>query len=290
MIHDRFSHTHPAVGFLFFLLVIGITSFVQHPAISLTSLISGLAYSFITSHENKLWLKALIPLMLLTAVINPLFSHEGATILTYFPNGNPLTLESIICGFSSSLTLCAVVCWFMSFGRVMTSDKFIWLFGRIVPVLSLLLSMILRFVPKFISRMEESSEVNALIENSDNSKLGKIKSSVNVFSGCITWALQSSVTTAESMKSRGFGLKGRTAYTNYRLSGYDKYILLWLSLSGIFIVSAYFEGGMYFRFYPTVKSVEVSRLSITAIFVFFLTSLTPVFLNLSEVVKCKKSK
>ena len=32
---------------------------------------------------------------LLAAGVNVLFQHEGATILTYFSSGNPLTLESI---------------------------------------------------------------------------------------------------------------------------------------------------------------------------------------------------
>ena len=37
-------------------------------------------------------------LMLLAAVLNPAFSHHGATVLAYFPTGNPLTLESITGG------------------------------------------------------------------------------------------------------------------------------------------------------------------------------------------------
>ena len=37
----------------------------------------------------------------------------------------------------------------------MTSDKFIYLFGRVIPKLSLLLSMVLNFVPKFKQHFKE---------------------------------------------------------------------------------------------------------------------------------------
>ena len=33
-----------------------------------------------------------LPILLLMAIMNPVFNHEGTTILWYFPNDNPLTL------------------------------------------------------------------------------------------------------------------------------------------------------------------------------------------------------
>ena len=35
----------------------------------------------------------------------------------------------------------------------MTTDKFVYLFGRIIPALSLVLSMALRFVPRFLNQL-----------------------------------------------------------------------------------------------------------------------------------------
>lgn len=278
---DAFSDCHPAVEFVFFTFVIGITSIVTHPLISLISLITGMLYSKSIS-PNNFSLAALIPIMAFTALINPLFSHEGATILAYFPSGNPLTLESIICGLSSALTLSAVVCWFSAFSRVMTSDKFVWLFGRILPMLGLLLSMTLRFVPRFIADIKAASEADSLLKNKDDSRLGKLRSAVNVFSGCINRALDSSMSTAESMKSRGFGLPGRTSYTNYRLDRRDKILLIWLGLSGMFVLSGYFCGGIYWRSYPTVKFSEFGSFTAAFMLVFALLALTPTLTGISE--------
>lgn len=89
-------------------------------------------------------IKYMIPLILLTALINPAFSHQGVTILTYFPSGNPLTLESIMYGIMAAFMLVTVICWFSCFNCVISSDKMVYLFGKAAPVLSLILSMTLR--------------------------------------------------------------------------------------------------------------------------------------------------
>ena len=97
------------------------------------------------------------------ALVNPAFNHEGATILTYLPSGNPLTLESMLYGAAAAVMLASVVLWFSSYNEVMTSDKFVYLFGRVIPALSLVLSMSLRFIPKFKVQMQTVSEAQACI-------------------------------------------------------------------------------------------------------------------------------
>lgn len=99
----------------------------------------------------------------LAALVNPAFNHEGATILTYLPSGNPLTLESMLYGVAAAVMLASVVLWFSSYNEVMTSDKFVYLFGRVIPALSLVLSMALRFIPKFKAQMQTVSEAQACI-------------------------------------------------------------------------------------------------------------------------------
>ena len=99
----------------------------------------------------------------LAALVNPAFNHEGMTILTYLPSGNPLTLESMFYGVAAAVMLASVVLWFSSYNEVMTSDKFVYLFGRVIPALSLVLSMALRFIPKFKAQMQVVAEAQACI-------------------------------------------------------------------------------------------------------------------------------
>ena len=157
---NAFSDCHPLVNFLYFALVLLFTMFFLHPvclAVSLTSALLCAADLYGWRRVGR-QLRYLLPMALLAAVLNPAFNHEGATILTYLPSGNPLTLESILYGLAASAMLAAAVVWFTCASAVLTSDKMVWLFGRLLPALSLLLSMTLRSVPRFQARFRTVRE------------------------------------------------------------------------------------------------------------------------------------
>ena len=96
----------------------------------------------------------MMPLFMVVALMNPLFNHYGVTVLFYLYNGTPVTLESVVYGLAMAVMLCEVIIWFQCYNKIMTSDKFIYLFGRVIPGFSLILSMCLRFVPRFKNRMK----------------------------------------------------------------------------------------------------------------------------------------
>ena len=154
---DSFSGYHPVINFGYFVAVLLFSMFILHPVFLLVSLFAAFVYSGIL----KGWLKALksallcLPVIIIVMLINPLFNHYGVTILFYLNNGNPVTMESIVYGIFMGITLITVFIWFSCYSKVMTSDKFIFLFGRIIPALSLILSMVLRFVPKFIAEIKD---------------------------------------------------------------------------------------------------------------------------------------
>ena len=104
---DAFSGCHPAVQFLFFALVLGFAMCLTHPAVLLAALLGGFCYGWVLYGKNMLrgTLLGVLPVLLVTALVNPAFNHQGATILTYLPSGNPLTLESILSGVGGGLLL-----------------------------------------------------------------------------------------------------------------------------------------------------------------------------------------
>jgi energy-coupling factor transport system permease protein len=124
--------------------------FFLHPILLGIGIISAFTYSVILKGKKavKFNLLYMLPMLLLMAALNPAFNHQGVTILFYLKNGNPITLESILYGAAAACMFIAVILWFSCYNSVMTSDKFIYLFGRIIPSLSLILSMVLRFVPR----------------------------------------------------------------------------------------------------------------------------------------------
>ena len=291
MMRDSFSEYHPFNNFLYFVLVIGFSLALSHPLAQGVALVCAMTYIIsIDGKKSVLFLlKYCLPMVLLTAFINPAFNHEGTTILLYFSNGNPLTLESVLYGFSAGAMLVTLLLWFASFNRVMTSDKFIYLFGKVIPALSLVLSMSLRFVPKFKSQMATVTEAQRSIgrDVSSGSLWSRTKTAILIFSIMITWALENAIETADSMKSRGYGLKGRTAFSIYRFDERDKYTLIWFGFCGMFLLSGTLLSAFGFRYFPNVRYASLDMTTIQFYCVYFALCITPVVLNLKEERKWK---
>jgi energy-coupling factor transport system permease protein len=228
-------------------------------------------------------------MLIFAALINPAFNHEGATILTYLPSGNPLTLESIAYGAASAALLVTVIMWFSCFNAIITSDKFIYLFGRVIPALSLILSMSLRFVPRFKAQLRVISNAQRCVgrDVSSGGILKRAKRGIKILSIMVTWALENAIETADSMKSRGYGLPGRTAFSIYRFDKRDARALTFILACGAAVVAGGAVGAYYFRYFPTVKGAELSPARLAMLLVYFALGIAPVILNVKEDLKWK---
>ncbi len=104
---DTFSGYHPLINFTYFVIVIGLSMFYMHPVFLALSLIGSVSYSIYLKGRKtvKVFLFGMLPVCLLAAAANPLFSMRGPTMLFYLKDGNPVTLESIVYGLASGLML-----------------------------------------------------------------------------------------------------------------------------------------------------------------------------------------
>ncbi len=281
---DAFSSCHPTVNFLYFGLVLLFTMCFAHPLARLVSLAGALAYDVYLNGRKavRFTLCYMLPMLLLTAVINPLFSHEGVTILWYFPNGNPLTLESTLFGGAAALMLVAVVLWFGCYNTVMTSDKFVYLFGRVIPALSLVLSMTLRFVPKFGVQLRAVSEAQRSVGRDLHSGtlIRRMKNGVTILSILLTWVLENAIETADSIRARGYGQPGRTASSIYRFDDRDRCVLLWLAFCGVTIIGAWIAKGYAWNWYPRVTYTPFLPIVVYFHLVYFALCVTPLAMDL----------
>lgn len=283
---DTFSRCHPIINFLFFGFVIAYSMFIMHPVMLIISFLSVLFYTIYLDGKKTVifCLKFLLPTMLTAMIVNPAFSHEGITILCYLPSENPLTLESVLYGISASVMLGTSLLWFRCYTIIMTSDKFVYLFGKIIPALSLMLSMTLRFVPKFKAQFEVVKDAQYCIgkDISNGSIFSRLKNAVRIFSIMITWSLENAIETADSMKSRGYGLKGRTAFSIYRFDSRDKNILCCLLFCGIYLTCGIFADGLKWHYFPSVKGVLDEPFTISFYIVYILLCNMPLFINRKE--------
>lgn len=282
-----FEGYHPVILFVYFIAMIFITMFTTHPILLGISFVTSLAFCGMLLGIKKLLssLAYSIPMLLIIAVTNPLFSHNGETIL-FFLNDNPVTLEAILYGLDIAVMIMSVFYWFKCYHAVMTSDKFIYLFGRIIPKLSLLLSMVLNFVPKFKRHFKEIDQSQkALGIYTSKSYVDKVRSKIRVLSILVTWSLENSVETADSMRARGYGLKGRTSYSIFRWTVRDTVmaaLVFGLTAVVCFLTS---QGYSDYWFYPAFKAFDWSVLAIVlyiALFaVMFLSTLTEIKENIA---------
>ena len=289
-----FQSYHPIVNFVYFLMVIVFSMFLMHPACLVISLLCGFIYSVLLKGRRavKFNLLYMLPLLLGSALINPAFNHEGVTILTYLPNGTPLTLESIAYGLAAAAMIAAVICWFSCYNEVMTSDKFIYLFGRVIPALSLIFSMTLRFVPKFMAQLQVITNAQRCIgrDVSNGRILQRAKHGLTILSIMVTWALENAIETADSMKGRGYGLPGRTAFSLFTFDKRDWKALLWMVLLGAYVLVGSLLGGLYFRYFPSIKGAAASIYHISIFVTYFGLCITPVIIEVWEERKWKAIK
>lgn len=286
---DTFSNYHPLLNLLYFVGTIGITVFVTHPVLLGISFFTGIAYSALLKGiwpTVKFNLVFAIPSMVIVSLINPLFNHYGVTILGYLYNGNPFTLESCVYGVVMALMLACTLIWFSCYTEVMTSDKFIYLFGRIIPALSLVLSMCLRFVPRFVRQMGVISDGQKCIGRSiDNGSLIKrAKHGITIFSILITWALENAIETADSMKCRGYGEKGRTAFSIYHFDKRDGICLLFMEAAyGLTLYGAK-EGYAFASYNPriVINGLPLTRGSFLVFFSYGIFCLMPTAMELFD--------
>lgn len=286
-----FSSLHPFVLMVYFLSILAVSMFSTNPLMLTLSLIGGIMFS-IMMNSKKTFLSDLaffIPMFLLIAIINPLFSHNGVTPL-FFMNGNPVTLEAILYGGNIALMLLAVVYWCKCYSKIMTTDKFLYLFGKIIPKLALVLSMALRFIPLFREKHKEFRTVQSASGLYDQKGfVNKILCELKVFSALVTWSLENSVDTASSMKARGYGLKGRTHFSMYKFRKRDG-LMLTLNMVLFSVVAFGMAGGFVdFSFYPIVTEIKTGFFQIIVYISMGIMSLLPFITELWEVILWKYS-
>ncbi|MDH6431402.1 MULTISPECIES: energy-coupling factor transporter transmembrane component T [unclassified Paenibacillus] len=288
---DSFSTFHPFVNFLYFVVVLLFSMVFMHPIFQVIALISAVAYSIMLKGKKGIRFNLLymIPFLLFMAVMNPVFNHQGVTILFYLNNGNPITKESILYGVAAACMFVTVIIWFSCYNVVMTSDKFIYIFGKILPALSLIFSMVLRFVPRYLAQIKVISNAQKCIgrDVSQGNLLARARNGITILSIMATWALENAIETADSMRSRGYGLPGRTSFSIFRLDARDKVALLIMTGLIALVAVGAVMGENTMRFYPSIKASAITPFSILIYIAYFALCMIPVLINMVEAMKWK---
>jgi energy-coupling factor transport system permease protein len=140
----------------------------------------------------------------------------------------------------------------------MTSDKVVFLFGRVAPRLSLVLSMALGLIPKLKKDYKKiSAAQKALGMYTSNSLTDRILGRLRALSALMGLTLESGIERADSMAARGYGLRGRTSYAIYSWNRRDIGVLALISaVFGVLIAGLTL--GERVNFYPAFSGFSFS--------------------------------
>lgn len=239
MKYDAFSKCHPLTNLLFFLGAIGFSVVIQHPAyLAVGFLGAGSYYLLLNGKKGWRLILGLIPLFVVLSSINPLLNTEGETVL-FLLLGRPYTLEALIYGMVIAGMLVLMILWFGCYSAVLTSDKFICLFGSLIPSLSLLLVMVLRMIPNLMRKARQISGARRCIGRGAAEQMSnreKLHDSMNILSSLTDWALEGSIVTADSMRSRGYGAAKRTSFQIYRMTALDAVLIALMALLAVLVI------------------------------------------------------
>ena len=244
---------HPAAVCLYFVCALLPVIWGVNPVAAGISLLTGMLLWSLT--ETRPRPKSLVFYLCIPAastVINPLFNHNGVTVL-FFLNSNPVTREAVLYGLVLGLIISATLVWARCFSAVMDTDRFLALTGRLYPKLSLVLSISLRFVPLLRRQASVTREAQkAAGMQREGNGFDRIRNGALVFSGLTTWALENGILTADSMAARAYGVGRRS---RYRIFPWEKADSL-LSVFSLLLLGGYgtalLLGALGYTWYPVL--------------------------------------
>jgi energy-coupling factor transport system permease protein len=232
----------------------------------------------------------------------PFFSGSRGSVILFYMLGNPVTLESVVYGLVFALRLVALLITFNAFNLVVNPEKFAYLFSRVAEQSSFVVTLGLRLIPTLLRRLSEISDIRKSERRGipgSTEKRGvktKIKDAMNITSALVTWSLEDAVITAQSMRSRGYGVKlrqknGRTFYFPYKFRKKDAlFISCNIIFSGLFVFSfikypAQADYQIYPSFSGTIPEIFSSPVFFVNLAFLVLASALPVFVEIISFIK-----
>ena len=245
---------HPLTLLIYFLYAGMISAFSRNPFMHGLTLICGVIMLFTWNNLGKVLRK--LPLFLLffvlISIFNPFFYHNGNTVLFYMA-GRRITLEALLFGADSALMVIGVMVWFISLSHYMTGDKVLYLFGRVSAKGATIISLVMRLIPHYIGYIRSYRPHQRLLGlYGDGSFIESIRAEGKIFAGFLTWSLEHSMTTADSMTSRGYGVTRRRSFSPFRLRAKDILVLCISVVCAAIMTAGITSGSFATEYYPVI--------------------------------------
>lgn len=253
-----FETSHPVVPALYVLVTLALTMAAMQPALVAISLAGGLSANCCARGPRATLasLRWQLPVILIIAVFNPIFSASGSTEL-FRIGSRAVYLESLAYGFAMGGLFVASALWFMAGSHMLTFDKVMTLFGNVAPTVALMISSTMRMIPRFLRRGRQVVAVQSAA-GVPGGAAETVRSRLRLSSVLMGWGMEDSLETADAMRARGWGaVARRSTYTRYRFTSADAASLLGLALCAFLCALIAFAATSQYAFYPAMSRLVI---------------------------------
>jgi len=259
---------HPLVAILYMAVVFTLALLFNHPLYILGVMVTLILAVVCAESVDKweIYLTIGLWMAVLIMVINPLFSHEGRTVLFYGPvlpllGPIKVTLEAVCYGAVLGVRILAVLTVFALYNAVVHPDKTTNLFARFAYKSALVISLSTRMVPSVGRDLVSASEVQQMRGIDFNA--GNMKERMRKYSWLLNVlvlsSLEGALQIAEAMQARGFGSGKRSIYRREQVRPRD-YICGGASLVTLGLaVYAKIKGYSDYLYYPQLGKLVANK-------------------------------
>lgn len=284
---------HPLNSLVFFIIVLFYTMYVTNLVITGISFISSLI-CFLLIHRGEKIFKSLLFYFIVGIIIvvtNPFISQNGETILFEIEKIS-ISFEAIVFGVYSAMMLISILMWFSCYNKIITADKFLYLFGKILPATSITLTMGIRFIPEFLKRGRRIRQAQKNLGVTSSGLRSTLKNSAKQISMLTSASLENSMEVSNSMRARGYGIKKRSNYGIYKYRKSDIIILIIEMVLFLVMLYGVFSGKTDLEYYPKIGKISFEYRDFILYTATLLLMLLPAIYEILEELKWKflKSK
>ena len=256
MNRNPFATYHPTVAFVFLACAIVISMAALQPVFVALSFLGALACSVVcrgarATAGSFVWI---VPLWLVVAIANPLFSASGSTEI--FRIGvRAVYAESLVYGACSGGMLASVFLWFSSYAACMNSANTMALFGNVLPIVSLMVSQVMRLMPQFVARGRGiAAAQDAVSAAAPQTKRQQTAGRLRIVSVLMGWGMEDGIERSDAMRARGYDCGARrTTYKRYRFGRADASVLAAIVVLAAVAGACAAAVCLRFSFYPTLS-------------------------------------
>lgn len=256
MNRNPFATYHPAVAFVFLACAIVISMAALQPVFVALSFLGALACSVVcrgarATAGSFVWI---VPLWLVVAIANPLFSASGSTEILRI-GVRAVYVESLVYGACSGGMLASVFLWFSSYAACMNSANTMALFGNVLPIVSLMVSQVMRLVPQFVARGRGiAAAQDAVSAAAPQTKRQQTAGRLRIVSVLMGWGMEDGIERSDAMRARGYDCGARrTTYKRYRFGRADASVLAAIGVLAAIAGACAAAVCLRFSFYPTLS-------------------------------------